>query len=469
MIGEGGMGTVWRGEHLHLRAPVAVKMLTPSMRQQPQAIERFWREARLMGGLGHPNIVRVLDVSAPDAAMPYLVMELLEGESVREWMARHGTVEPSAAIQLLDGVLAALGTAHHRGIVHRDIKPENLFLAKQQGTEEAAAVKVLDFGISKLVDNNIEPSMTRTGAFVGTPHYMSPEQAAGATVDHRSDLYTVAVVLYELLSGKLPHEAENLPQLLYQRSSVEPTPIHRWVPKLHPQYHEFLATALARAPSERFQDADSMREALGKLPIERKNVDGSPDVETEAYLSALNEVIVSSESGVSLNSPPRSPTEESSADLKIDDSPPPATATPGEVFTPPVADLKPLELAVTHQQRQDTSSRPHAQVPGAKRETPKILWLLSAIAIVVVAVVPAAAVWKIREIQRIKPFRDELRRAEQDPIGVKVGRLRKPKAIRREMARANRLIVRDAAISWIGFAGLGIGIWMISGRRRTWS
>jgi serine/threonine protein kinase len=267
LLGKGGMGIVWRAEHAHLHGSVAIKFLLDRFRAKPQVIERFRQEAMVMGELGHPNIVRVYDISPASAEMPYITMELLNQGSLREYLKRSGgRLPPDEACELMDGVLSALIAAHKRGIVHRDIKPDNLMLASIRSFEtdmNEVQLKILDFGASLLLDDTSDINTAQ--GLMGTPYYMSPEQASGAALDVRSDLYSTAVVLYELISGKLPHTAEDVHSLVYLIAMEEPTPISEYAPTLPRAYRDFFARALAKAPADRYASAEEMREALRKL------------------------------------------------------------------------------------------------------------------------------------------------------------------------------------------------------------
>ncbi len=267
LLGKGGMGIVWRAEHAHLHGSVAIKFLLDRFRAKPQVIERFRQEATVMGELGHPNIVRVYDISPASAEMPYITMELLNQGSLREYLKRSGgRLPPDEACELMDGVLSALIAAHRRGIVHRDIKPDNLMLASIRSFEtdmNEVQLKILDFGASLLLADTSDINTAQ--GLMGTPYYMSPEQASGAALDQRSDLYSTAVVLYELISGKLPHTAEEVHTLVYLIAMEEPTPISDHAPTLPRAYREFFTRALAKAPANRYASAEEMREALRKL------------------------------------------------------------------------------------------------------------------------------------------------------------------------------------------------------------
>ena len=267
MLGKGGMGIVWRAEHAHLHGSIAIKFLLDRFRAKVQVIERFRQEASVMGELGHPNIVRVYDISPASADMPYITMELLHQGSLRDHLKRNGGKIPAdEAVELMDGVLSALIAAHKRGIVHRDIKPDNLMLATVRSFEtdmNELQLKILDFGASLLL---ADTSDINTGeGIMGTPYYMSPEQASGAALDQRTDLYSTAVVLYEMISGKLPHMAQEVQSLVYLIACEEPTPISTYVPNITRPYREFFARALGIDRNTRFQTAEEMREALRRL------------------------------------------------------------------------------------------------------------------------------------------------------------------------------------------------------------
>lgn len=288
LIGRGGMGHVWRCTHAHLSGDIAVKILIDRLRGKAVAIERFWQEARLMGALGHPNIVRIYDVSPSSADVPYMAMELLPRESLRQHLKMVGTIEPEEAMGLLDGVLSALIAAHKRGIIHRDIKPENLMFAdvRDINTDELRTeLKVLDFGASILLEPGVESEASGEGLF-GTPYYMSPEQAGGAALDHRSDLYSAAVVLYEMLSGEVPHGGDGLHALVFSIATDPAIPLETRVDDLPLSYYRFFDRALAMAPAERFQSASEMRKALRQLSGQLARVQRH----TELYLKAIPDV-----------------------------------------------------------------------------------------------------------------------------------------------------------------------------------
>lgn len=228
-IGSGGMGAVWRADHLVTRRPVALKFLHPSRHFDPSARARLLREARAAGAVEHPAVVAIHDVVEVDGA-PVLVMDWLEGESLRERLDRDHRLTPRTAATVARVVLSALVVAHARGIVHRDLKPENIFLSHC----DPAQTRLLDFGVAKIArTDGLQGLSTETGAVLGTPHYMAPEQAFGEKdVDGRADLWALGVVLYECLSGERPIGGENLGQILRAMTECRVTPLGRVVPEV---------------------------------------------------------------------------------------------------------------------------------------------------------------------------------------------------------------------------------------------
>ncbi|HKY41170.1 MAG TPA: serine/threonine-protein kinase [Polyangiaceae bacterium] len=219
-LGEGGMGVVWVAQSTALDVQVALKMLRREL-AGAQAVDRMAREARTAAQLGHPALVRVLDFGTSERSEPYLAMELLEGEELHSRLAREKRISGSAAVALLLPIIDGLGTAHEKGIVHRDIKPENIFIAKdQQGRVQP---KVLDFGIAKLSHDHAPSRLTQVGDVMGSPYYLSPEQAEGLDdIDFRTDIWAIGVVLYEAVCGVVPFEAPNYNALI--RSILRNTP-----------------------------------------------------------------------------------------------------------------------------------------------------------------------------------------------------------------------------------------------------
>jgi serine/threonine protein kinase len=249
-LGEGGMGAVYAAEHTKLAARVALKVLHGPYAQSPEAVARFVTEARASARIGNPHIIEVRDLGELPGGGYYLVMELLEGRSLAQALEQDGPFSPERALHLLTQLCDALGAAHARGIVHRDLKPENLFLVARDGDPDF--VKVLDFGISKVLDEAWAPKgMTRTGAMLGTPYYMAPEQVHGARdIDARADVYALGVIAFELLSGTRPFRAETFPALLLEITQT-PAPD---LAKLRPGLPPVLVRAVHRALAKRRED-----------------------------------------------------------------------------------------------------------------------------------------------------------------------------------------------------------------------
>ncbi len=258
-LGQGGMGAVWRAEHVQLRSPVAIKLIDEQIAQNPEALGRFLREAQAAAALRSPHVVQILD-HGTDRGVPYIAMELLEGESLADRLARVGSLPPAYVANLMIELARAIGKAHELSIVHRDLKPDNIFLVKN---DEVEVTKVLDFGIAKATNGiGAVSGETRTGAILGTPHYMSPEQAEGTKlVDHRTDLWALGVIAFECLLGRRPFDSEALGGLLLA-ICTKPIPVPSASGFNLPGFDAWFAKACARELNLRFQTA---RELAGEL------------------------------------------------------------------------------------------------------------------------------------------------------------------------------------------------------------
>jgi len=261
MIGIGGMADVYVAEDQRLHREVAVKILRSDLARDPSFVTRFNKEALAVAALNHPGIVSVYDSGkedSPSGAMPYIVMEYVEGKTLRE-IAHKGERFPlQRAVEIVEGILIALQYSHKNGIVHRDIKPGNIMIT------DAGDVKVMDFGIARaLADGGA--TMTSTWNIVGTAQYLSPEQATGTQADARSDLYSVGCLFYELVSGKPPFSGDTPVAIAYQHVSAPLTPVTDIEPALDPALNNFFSIALAKDPSDRYQSANAMLKDLKKL------------------------------------------------------------------------------------------------------------------------------------------------------------------------------------------------------------
>ena len=269
-LGEGGMGAVWVAEHLALHTQVVVKFIASALKDSKEATERFSREAAAAAQVRSPHVVQTFDHGFTADGIPYIVMELLEGRDLGQFIDSEGKASPELVVEIVAQLARALDRAHERGIVHRDIKPGNIFLCDSGGGD--VFVKLLDFGIAKGVDVPQLDSGTKTGAMIGSPFYMSPEQILGSkNIDHRSDLWSVGVVAFEALTGQKPFDAETMGGLAIRIHS-EPLPlVTKLLPGLSPAVDAWFARACARPVPDRFNSAKEMAEALaaalgGQMP-----------------------------------------------------------------------------------------------------------------------------------------------------------------------------------------------------------
>jgi eukaryotic-like serine/threonine-protein kinase len=271
-LGEGGMGVVYLAEHLGLRKSVAVKLLRGELSRDPTFARRFEQEAIAASQIGHEHIVNVTDLGRTPTGELFYVMELLEGESLGALLLREHFLPLWRAVPILTQVCQALEAAHARGIVHRDVKPQNVMLPRRQG--KADFVKVVDFGISKVMQGPPGSGLTETGSILGTANYMAPEQAAGGTVDARADVYALGVLTYEVCTGSLPFRGDNTfaTMLLHLEATAEPPSRRRPDLGLPPELDALVLSALAKDPAAR-PTLETFRTALealapGRVPLQ---------------------------------------------------------------------------------------------------------------------------------------------------------------------------------------------------------
>lgn len=263
LLGTGGMGAVFLGKHKLIGRPLAVKILDCRRLDEAEGRSRLFREAEAAAAIGHPNIIDVIDVGVSELGDPFLVMEYLEGEDLASFLDANGPLNTSSALPLLEQILLGLQAAHSKGIVHRDLKPGNIFLVRRDGAPPS--VKLIDFGIAKILAAG--KGLTVDGALMGTPNYMSPEQARGAeTVDPRADLFAVGVIFYEMVTGQLPFDGSNYHEILHHIANDElPRQSLREV-ELSDGAIAFIQRALGKHPEARHQSAAEMLAELGTIP-----------------------------------------------------------------------------------------------------------------------------------------------------------------------------------------------------------
>jgi tRNA A-37 threonylcarbamoyl transferase component Bud32 len=286
-LGVGGMGSVWRAEHVVLRSHVAIKIIDPDVARSEFNLARFLREAKTLASLRSPNVVQVLDFGS-DAETPYLVMELLEGQTLGSRLTKQGRLSIGETSHVLHDVCMAMALVHEQGLIHRDLKPDNIFLCE---VGEQRVAKIVDFGIAKSMRPELVASMkTRTGHMLGTPSYMSPEQCRGLKdIDHRADLWALGVIVYECLVGKVPFEGEVLGDLLLQ-ICMDPMPIpsRQLYGVLPSGFDAWFAKAVARDREQRFQSALELSESLAGLAAAtaRHGTSTAPEAREGARASA---------------------------------------------------------------------------------------------------------------------------------------------------------------------------------------
>src|SRR3954465_8600299 len=263
MIGEGGMGAVYLGENVRINRKVAIKVLHASYTGNEEVMQRFYREAQAAGRIGNDHILEVLDIGQLPDGDHFIIMEFLDGEPFSGRIKNRGRLMPREATPIIRQVLEGLGAAHSAGIIHRDLKPDNIFILREKaGVHDY--VKIIDFGISKF--NQLSGDgmkMTRTGAVMGTPYYRSPGQARGsAEADQGSDIYSMGVILYEAITGRVPFDAGTFNQLMFQIVLSDVPPPESIVPDLDPACSSIIAKSMTRDLTQRFQTTVDFIQAL---------------------------------------------------------------------------------------------------------------------------------------------------------------------------------------------------------------
>jgi eukaryotic-like serine/threonine-protein kinase len=276
LIGSGGMGAVYRAEHVHMRKAVAVKVLHKEMTAFPEVVARFEREAVAAGRIEHPHVVSASDFGQLEDGSFYLVLEFIEGQSLAKLVSKVGALAPLRALRITRQIVEALSAAHDVGIVHRDLKPDNVMLVDKD--DDPDFVKVLDFGIAKIkVEETVEqPALTQIGTVFGTPEYMSPEQARGELVDARADLYTVGVILFEMLAGVSPFKDDDLVVVLTRHLTADPPPLPA---SIDSKIVDLVQLLMRKNRDQRVQSAGELIEridAILEAPASAADVAGLP-------------------------------------------------------------------------------------------------------------------------------------------------------------------------------------------------
>jgi serine/threonine protein kinase len=355
-IGSGGMGAVYKAEQPEMRRFVAVKILHPRYLSRPDLVSRFRREARAMSHLSHPNTARVFLYGQLDDGACYFVMEYLAGKNLAQTVRAEGPMDVTRAVNIMVQVCGALEEAHKQGIVHRDLKPENVFLTTQGGISDYP--KVLDFGLAKVTEREMRPGsliLTQEGMVFGTPEFMSPEQARGEKLDGRSDIYSLGIIMYELLTGKLPFDANQPMEFIQKHIKEPPLPLSKRAPNREwpPGLWEVLEKSLAKKVDQRFATANE-------------------------FAGALKNVI----------SPTSQPPAPSNVSQPVSLSPTPMQASPTPVQAPTAQGGTPMaapmqQAAPMHQAAPVPTAPPPGLAPAAPAggagglgATPKVAWLV---------------------------------------------------------------------------------------------
>ncbi len=269
-IGEGGMGTVYLARHPYIDRKAAIKVLRPSLAKDATLVQRFFNEARAANAIRHPNIIDIIDVGlTAEGGTPYLMMEFLEGENLSVRIKRMGKIRVGDAVEFAYQTASALSAAHSKGIIHRDLKPENLYLVPDPSVPGREVVKVLDFGIAKLRgDLQGDSVKTQTGALMGTPPYMSPEQCRGISdqIDHRTDIYALGIIMYEMLCGAPPFVGEGFGEILVMHLTRAVEPPRARNPGIPEHLEAVILRALAKDANQRFGSMTELQAALATGP-----------------------------------------------------------------------------------------------------------------------------------------------------------------------------------------------------------
>ena len=340
-LGKGGMGAVYHAEHPEIESKVAIKVLLPRFVSAPDIVKRFFDEARAVNRIGHPGIVRIHDCNEEDGVGVYLVMEMLEGETVSERFEAKGKLTIDVVVRLMQQVASALDASHKAGIVHRDLKPANIFIVPDPDIPGGERVKILDFGIAKLLEEHGSiKSGTETGAIIGSPLYMSPEQCIDSkNVDHRADIYSLGAIAYRMLSGEYPYEADTLGKLIIKHYKGTVRPIGELVPDLPSDLEWVIKEAMEVDREDRTQSMADLRLAVQEA-MEVTEVELIDELDLEGWRNAPLEVVEltppAREPPVRLDTGPAPPVRVAKAVADEDDPPGLVLGTEAAEREPPV-------------------------------------------------------------------------------------------------------------------------------------
>ena len=304
-LGKGGMGAVYRGEHPQIESKVAIKVLLPRFVESPEIVRRFFDEARAVNRIGHPGIVRIHDCNHQDDVGVYLVMELLEGQTLQDRFQRLGPLPPAMVARQIQQAASALSASHEAGIIHRDLKLANVFVVPDPDMPGGERVKILDFGIAKLLEDH-EPlgdGGTKTGMVIGSPMYMSPEQCIDSkSVDLRSDIYSLGAIAYRLLSGVFPFEADTLGRLIIMHHKQQAAPLCQIKPTIPEALSDVIGVALETDRDQRYADMAEFRGALLDLAASHNEDPPSLPVPVEAPMDREDQPVDQDEADAPLAS-----------------------------------------------------------------------------------------------------------------------------------------------------------------------
>ncbi len=363
-LGGGGMGVVYEVEHRLTGHRRALKVVHAKYADRPRFMKRLLREAKVAGTLNCPYVVETYDAGRLEDGAAYVLMELLHGRTLYELMQEEGRLAPRRLAEIMSQLSEGMAMAHAAGIVHRDLKPENIFIVQD---EDGERVKILDFGVSKFeTGGEALARLTVEGTLVGTPYYMSPEQAAGRPVDARSDVYAMGVIMYEGLTGRLPFEAESVGALFVKIGAGECIPLAVRRPDLDPKWAEIVHRAFHRVPEERFESAEAMRREL--LPL---LVGGATAARAKTISDGVRPV---APMDVEVPRPPRVPVIDAELIPPSDDD---DEDDEIQAFPPP----------------------PEPARTAAKRKLPAWAWAVAGVGLVLIIVVP----WQLATIDEAPP------------------------------------------------------------------